>query len=97
MHGEYKTPGGKLVVVDIEVAEGLLTGVQVSGDFFLYPEETLEQIAAALEGLAATATEDQVADAVRRAVPPDAVVLGTSAEGIAIAVQRALHPTEEGA
>lgn len=97
MHGEYKTPGGKLVVVDVEVTEGHLAEVQVSGDFFLYPEEVLELIVASLEGLPANTSEDQVAETVRIAVPTEAVVLGTSAEGIAIAVQRALHPTEEGA
>ena len=32
MHGEYKMPGGKLVVVDLEVRDGRLAAVQVSGD-----------------------------------------------------------------
>ena len=96
MHGEYKTPGGKLVVVDFEVEDGRLKGVQVSGDFFLYPDEVLEPIMEALEGHSATTTEDQVAETVRQAIPPDAVVLGTSPEGIAIAVQRALLSPGEG-
>ena len=29
MHGEYKTPGGKLVAVDFEVRDGRLSGVKV--------------------------------------------------------------------
>lgn len=44
MHGEYKVPGGKLIVVDLEVASatgddpGVLTGVRIAGDFFLEPD-----------------------------------------------------------
>ena len=40
MHGEYKVPGGKLVVVDLDVEDDVLTNVQF-GDFFLEPDEAL--------------------------------------------------------
>ena len=33
MHGEYKVPGGKLVVADVEVRDGRLADVRISGDF----------------------------------------------------------------
>ena len=42
MHGEYKVPGGKLVVADVEVRDGRLADVRISGDFF--PPEALEAI-----------------------------------------------------
>ena len=51
MHGEYKVPGGKLVAVDLDVVDGLLRDVSVSGDFFLDPDEALEVLSAALDGL----------------------------------------------
>jgi hypothetical protein len=41
MHGEYKIPGGKLVVVDLDVIDGALRNVRVAGDFFLEPDEAL--------------------------------------------------------
>ena len=44
MHGEYKVPGGKLVVADLEVRDGRLADVRISGDFFLEPPEALEAI-----------------------------------------------------
>nr|MDQ3045473.1 lipoate--protein ligase family protein [Chloroflexota bacterium] len=50
MHGEYKTPGGKLVLVDFVVEDARLREVVVSGDFFLYPDEALAEITGALEG-----------------------------------------------
>ncbi|HMM41318.1 MAG TPA: biotin--protein ligase [Thermomicrobiales bacterium] len=90
MHGEYKTPGGKLVVVDFDVTDGRLTGVMVSGDFFLYPEEALEHIADALDGLPADASEERIAQSVADALPEGTEMLGFSPEAIAIAVRRAL-------
>ncbi|TAM93692.1 MAG: biotin--protein ligase, partial [Rhodanobacteraceae bacterium] len=55
MHGEYKMPGGKLVVADLEVRDDKLTRVRISGDFFLEPDSTLTLIDVALEGLPASA------------------------------------------
>ena len=73
-----------------EVADGELRDVAVSGDFFLYPEEALTDITAALEGLSVDLTEsgDRRAGAV--AMPRDAELLGSSPEAIAAAVRRAL-------
>ena len=89
-HGEYKVPGGKLVKVDFSVSKGALREVVVSGDFFLYPEETLEDIRAALEGLPSSTDEAGIADHIRSRIDPGAELLGTSPEAIAIAVRRAL-------
>jgi lipoate-protein ligase A len=59
MHGEYKTPGGKLVQVDFDLEGEQLRNVVVSGDFFLYPEDALEKITAAVEG---TPADQSLAD-----------------------------------
>lgn len=48
MHGEYKVPGGKLIVVDYVIVEGRLANMQVSGDFFLEPPSALDMIDQAL-------------------------------------------------
>ena len=90
MHGEYKTPGGKLVVVDFDVRDERLRNVVVSGDFFLYPEEALDAITGAVEGLALTAGESEIARAVEAAVPNGTEMLGFSPEAVAIAVRRGL-------
>jgi lipoate---protein ligase len=90
MHGEYKTPGGKMVVVDFSVTEGALCGVQVSGDFFLYPDHALHQITEALEGLPISVDADAIADQIRRVVAPDVVMLGFSPLAIGRAVCSAL-------
>jgi lipoate-protein ligase A len=90
MHGEYKTPGGKLVAVDFELADRRLRDVMVSGDFFLYPEEAIDSITSALAGLPEDSDEGAVARAVQQAIPAGTELLGFSPEAIAIAVRRAL-------
>ncbi|AZW30879.1 biotin--protein ligase [Bordetella bronchiseptica] len=90
MHGEYKVPGGKLVVIDLEVAQGRLRQVRLSGDFFLEPPEALEAINRGLDGLPADAGADGIAQAVRAALPAEAELFGFSPEAVAVVVQRAL-------
>ncbi len=95
MHGEYKTPGGKLVAVDLEVEGDTLRDVTVSGDFFLYPEEALGDITSALEGLSVELSESEIAEQVRMAMPRGAELLGSSPEAIGAAVRRALAGDSE--
>ena len=95
MHGEYKVPGGKLVVVDLDIDAGRLANVQVSGDFFLEPDSALEAINRALEGQPALSDEATLAAAVQQALSPDVMMYGLSPEAIAVAVRRALHREAE--
>ncbi|MGB8633724.1 MAG: lipoate protein ligase C-terminal domain-containing protein [Rhodanobacteraceae bacterium] len=90
MHGEYKVSGGKLVVVDLDIEDGRLHKVQLSGDFFLEPDTALAQINAALEGLPATASADDIAQAVDAALDADVAMYGFSPEAVAATVLRAL-------
>lgn len=90
MHGEYKTPGGKLVVVDFEIRDGRLTAPVVSGDFFLEPPEALDAITGALQGLPADLEEAAIADRVRAAIDPRVEMIGFTPSSVARAVRRAL-------
>jgi lipoate-protein ligase A len=90
MHGEYKVPGGKLVVVDLEIVEGRIADFQLAGDFFLEPDSALEAIDAAVNGLPAEVDAKTIAAAVKEALPAGASLLGFSPEAVAVAVRRAL-------
>ncbi|WP_426297540.1 lipoate--protein ligase family protein [Arthrobacter sp. R-11] len=90
LHGEFKVPGGKLVVVDCRLVDGKLAEVSVSGDFFLEPDEALQDINRALSGQPAESTPGELAAAVTATLPEEAVLFGFSAEAVAIAVRRAL-------
>ena len=83
-------PGGKLIATEFVVTDGSLRQVVISGDFFLYPEEALATIAAALEGCPATLDKAGYAARVQPALDAGVALLGSSAEAIGVAVVRAL-------
>ena len=90
MHGEYKTPSGKLVVVDFGVEDGRLSNVVVSGDFFLEPPEALAAIVRALEGSLTELGEEGFAGRIRDALGEGVDMVGFSPEAIARATVRGL-------
>ncbi len=90
MKGEYKVPGGKLVVVEAVEVNGQLANVKLSGDFFLEPDEALDAMTAAIEGLPVSADAGEIARRVRDALPADVVMLGFHPEAVATAVRRAI-------
>lgn len=89
--GAYKTPGGKLVGVRFTQQDGLLTEVEVHGDFFLYPEEVLLNITAALEGTPVDLDDTALTARIAEAIPDGTEWLGASPEALATAVRRALE------
>ena len=90
MHGEYKVPGGKLVVVDFEVTDGVIADFRLAGDFFLEPDDALDDINAAVTGLPVETDASAIAAAVRAALPEGAQLLGLTPEAVGTAVRRAL-------
>ncbi len=94
MHAEYKIPGGKLVVIDLDIADGAFSNVILSGDFFLSPEEALDWITATIEGQPSNSTEAALAERIQIATF-GAEMLGITPEGIAIAVRRAVEAVQE--
>ncbi|MEE1620229.1 biotin/lipoate A/B protein ligase family protein [Zafaria sp. Z1313] len=98
--GAYKVPGGKLVAVELRTGPtdgagpAIITEASVNGDFFLEPDEALEDLNAALCGLPADAPHAELRDAVARGLRPGAVMTGFDAAAVATAARRALgHAT----
>ena len=87
MHGEYKTPGGKMIVADFEVRDGRLVDVHISGDFFLYPETALKEINDALNG---ASIESDLATIVAVSLSPGIEMLGFTPDAVAEAIRRGL-------
>lgn len=88
-HGEYKVPGGKLVVVDYRDHDNTITEFSLSGDFFLEPDETLLDINRAVNGLSVDAGISELEAAITGALDADAVLLGVTPQAIAITTRRA--------
>jgi len=47
---ELKVPGGKLLRAFTTLREGRIEEVRITGDFFMHPEDALEDLEAALAG-----------------------------------------------
>ena len=93
-HGEFKTPGGKLVQVDFKLVDHQLSDVLVSGDFFLYPDDALGPITGAVEGTPASMTIDDRAALIARSIPEGVEWLGSSPIALATAIERALSTSD---
>jgi lipoate-protein ligase A len=94
MHGEYKVPGGKLVVVDLDVIDGRIANFRLAGDFFLEPDSALDLINQAVDGLSEESDASTISFAIQGALPDDALLLGFSPDAVAVAVRRSLaHAT----
>lgn len=89
-HGAFKVPGGKLVRADFGVTDSKLSHVTISGDFFLHPEEAVDDIMSALEGQSADASFDHLTRIVSEAVGPDVEFTGFSPQAVAHAIRRGL-------
>lgn len=61
MHGvsTEKIPGGKLLRVKVDYNK-VIKEVSITGDFFLYPEESIEKIELALFGLDINDSEEKM-------------------------------------
>lgn len=94
-HGEYKMPGGKLVVVDLDVEQGRLANVQLSGDFFLEPDSALDLLNRALQGQPESVGESELITSLRGVLADDVMMYGISIEAIAVTVGRALNRESE--
>ena len=81
MHGEYKVPGGKLVVVDLDVIDGVIANFQLAGDFFLEPDSALDAINRAVNGLPEESESAQIAAAVKDALPAGRCCWGSPPRG----------------
>jgi lipoate-protein ligase A len=90
VHGEYKVPGGKLVAVDLDVQDGKLHEVKIAGDFFLEPDDALGRIENALAGASTQEGARALARRITDAQDPNDTMVGFDAQGVAIAVRRAL-------
>jgi lipoate---protein ligase len=46
-----KVQGGKLVRIKVDCNETVVNRVQITGDFFLHPEDTIEELESVLVGI----------------------------------------------
>lgn len=97
-----KVPGGKLlrIKVDFNPEDGIVEDVQMQGDFFIHPEEFVEDIEQLLVNLDQKDNEEAIAAALSRLVEEEeAELVGVTPEYIAktfrIALTNAISPQQQ--
>ncbi len=58
LKGELKVEGGKLIKCLIKLKDNKIEEIRFSGDFFMYPEEKLEEIEKALKNVSIEEIEE---------------------------------------
>src|SRR5690625_6869842 len=89
LHGEFKVPGGKLVIADLDVTEGKISRANINGDFFLEPDEALDDIKHALMVLHYDASNSQITKTLDSSLDDSVVMCGFDAHAVATAVRSA--------
>ncbi len=64
------------MIVDVDVEDGQLSRVALSGDFFLEPDDALEDIVAAVTGLPTTADATRIGQAIAEKIGDDVALIG---------------------
>ena len=75
-----KVEGGKLVAVDVATADGRVEDIEISGDFFAHPEESIHAVEDELVGTSVDAVEATVQTVL---AAEDAELVGIDAADIA--------------
>jgi hypothetical protein len=85
---DYKVPGGKLIRLKLKLEGNRIVSIQILGDFFLHPEETIYEIERSLVGL--EVQHEQLLASMRNTVRNhSAELVGASLEDFAQAILRA--------
>ena len=87
----YKVPDGKLIKVSLELKEGKIAIIRITGDFFIHPEEWV----ASLEDSLAGCPVERLEIAVREKASEDKIqMVGIGAGDIVHAIKTAIANTE---
>lgn len=87
---EQKVPGGKLVSVKIEYVRKIKK-VQILGDFFLYPEDTIYKLEKTLVGTSISASKDEISGKITKVLAmSNAELIGVTPEAIAETIKMAV-------
>ncbi|MEM3014217.1 MAG: lipoate protein ligase C-terminal domain-containing protein [Candidatus Bathyarchaeia archaeon] len=79
---QLKVEGGKLIKVQLEIENKKIKKVKITGDFFLHPEELIDDMEKAVAG--AMLDEKVIADRIKEFILKNkAVLLGASPEDFA--------------
>jgi len=83
LHSVYKVPQGKLLKISVEYNKknNVIKNIRITGDFFAYPEEAIEQMETKLRNT--VLDEEQLLDKIRSIITEYHIqFIGVDAEGL---------------
>lgn len=84
-----KVPGGKLIRVKVYY-DDVITDISITGDFFLHPEEGIENIESSLFGINVDDGEEKIASIINEVIKENNIeLIGVDAQAIARNVKAA--------
>ncbi len=78
---DYKVPGGKLLRIKAEIQDGKIDKVMILGDFFVHPEDAIEEIEKSLYGC--PLNKNDILERINRIISRGVSIIGFSAEDVA--------------
>lgn len=88
---KYKVPGGKLIEVRLEYNK-CIEKLQILGDFFIHPEESLYSIESGLLNTRVDEEEEKIAEKINSIVHAKKIeMIGITPESIAKAIKMAVE------
>ncbi len=94
MHTEitHKIPNGKLVRISLDYDTATLQKAKICGDFFIHPEETIEEMEFVLHHLPVEAGEQRIKDLLDRVVlTKKAQLIGVDTLSLAKLIHEAIY------
>lgn len=89
---EQKIPGGKLLRIKAEARDGKIVSVNITGDFFLYPEEKIALLENYLTGLPVPFDKEEMTEKVQHLIEKENIELvGITAEAIIAVLQETVQ------
>jgi hypothetical protein len=87
---KLKAPGGKLVSIRISYSDKI-ERVQIMGDFFLHPEESISMLEDCMSGMPINSTKEQISSQISRVADDNRIeMIGITPDSIAEAVLMAI-------
>ena len=87
---KQKVPGGKMLIIKVRFGERT-ESVQILGDFFIYPEDSLERVERALTDLSTNESVEFIRERIEEVVKRDGIeMVGINPEAIARTLKAAV-------
>lgn len=94
MHAEitHKIPNGKLVRISLEYDTATLQHIRICGDFFIHPEETIDEMERSLHALPVEATIERIQHLLDQSVETKkAQLIGIDTLSVATIIHEVIH------